>query len=627
MDSLQKKGPATALIISGVYFLGFSCFLFSQTNLSQQSASSEQRVLRFPGNFSVGTLCIEDAATEYCLQEFQLYHKSPQWKFLSQAQGEVVIAAGYRVQLLVNPECIKTPGQLKALSALKPDDLFSLKCDNWEPAQSLPDECVSCITALTGLRELSLIGYTLSNAAMKQLGKMPSLTILYPPDTTNAGVMEIAQIKTLKTLIFYKTRCTDKAMSLLRDLPQLETLNLSGPNFTDFATRYLPQIPGLSHLSLGSSFSDASLSWLSKCPALKSLQVNSETITDQGVKHISKIRTLEHLNIYPGYGITDAGIASLKDAPNLKGLSVPFAPLTDDSMRLLAEMPGLEHIDVGSEKITDAGIQALCRLTNLKYLTPSHSSNAVLTDASLEAISKLIHLEELNCSGKHFTSQGVEKLASLKKLRRLGMHFGRQDDRCLEVIAGLEHMESLSLSGVTIGGINKLNRLTKLKDVQFRKVKKDSSILNLSNLNQLEYIYLIMETRYDEKTRNQKELFLTDRDIQCFTNKPYLNFFCISGIDLDDESFKIIAAMKSLSNLQISGPTRLTDHAFELLPADSPMMAMRINEGHFTAAGLKHLEKLQNLGILALTSDTPFAPKDVSEFKKNSPVKNLELKP
>ena len=88
-----------------------------------------------------------------------------------------------------------------------------------------------------------------------------------------------------------------------------------------------------------------------------------------------------------------------------------------------------------------------------------------------------------------------------------------------------------------------------------------------------------------------------------------------------------MAALRKLNSLQLVGPTLLTDRAIEQLSPDIPLGVIRIDEGHFSSACLKHLEDFTHLNILSLTSDTAFNQKEINRFKRNNPIRQLKLTP
>ena len=92
------------------------------------------------------------------------------------------------------------------------------------------------------------------------------------------------------------------------------------------------------------------------------------------------------------------------DATLKRGSGIPEGPLT------------IERIDLNRQKITDADLDKLAGLTNLKYLG-LHS--AKIGAKGIEKIAALTTLVELELSYTALDDAGLEKLKALPKLEKL----------------------------------------------------------------------------------------------------------------------------------------------------------------------------------------------------------------
>ena len=73
-------------------------------------------------------------------------------------------------------------------------------------------------------------------------------------------------------------------------------------------------------------------------------------------------------------------------------------------------------VDLARSQVTDAGLAALAKMTNLERL---HLENTKITDAGLASLAGLQALEYLNLYGTKTTDAGVAKLATAKGLKKL----------------------------------------------------------------------------------------------------------------------------------------------------------------------------------------------------------------
>jgi hypothetical protein len=130
------------------------------------------------------------------------------------------------------------------------------------------------------------------------------------------------------------TPATDKDLRLLRHVPTVERVWLSGTHVSD---------AGLEHLEC--------------CPQLRFLALENTAITDAGAAEIAHHRNLESLSL-SGTQITDEGLAELAKLSHLKELWLRNTAITDDGYnRLQAALPGCQiQADTPSywRKITSA---------------------------------------------------------------------------------------------------------------------------------------------------------------------------------------------------------------------------------------------------------------------------------
>ena len=75
-------------------------------------------------------------------------------------------------------------------------------------------------------------------------------------------------------------------------------------------------------------------------------------------------------------------------------------------------------VELGMSRVTDAGLENLRGLTELRWL---HLSDAAITDAGLEHLSGLTRLETLNLENTKVTDTGLEQLKGLTQLQRVDL--------------------------------------------------------------------------------------------------------------------------------------------------------------------------------------------------------------
>lgn len=122
----------------------------------------------------------------------------------------------------------------------------------------------------------------------------------------------------------------------------------------------------------------------------------------------------------------------------LKSLMILGTFPTDDQLRRLAERaPDLEHLRLDGALLSDAGTEALGRLTRLKELRLSGRPGAAsaMSDATLATVGRLQELTTLVVTCGRFTDRGLEALRGISRLESLGL--GSFDSASGEVLGRL----------------------------------------------------------------------------------------------------------------------------------------------------------------------------------------------
>ncbi len=105
-----------------------------------------------------------------------------------------------------------------------------------------------------------------------------------------------------------------------------------------------------------------------------------------GVDFFDSVRT-----VYLYDKVRDEHLAHLKSVPEVESLMAGGPNVTDSGVAHLLDLHILKELSLGSDKVTDAGVAHIASLEELRYL-------------------------HLGCS---FTDEGLEQLATLKKLEKL----------------------------------------------------------------------------------------------------------------------------------------------------------------------------------------------------------------
>ncbi len=148
---------------------------------------------------------------------------------------------------------------------------------------------------------------------------------------TNAGLAHLKNLTELERLNLADTRITDAGLAHLKNLTALKRLNLEVTQITDAGLAHLKNMTSLESLKLPVQITDAGLVHLKNMTALESLNLTDTRITDAGLAHLKNMTSVERLNL--PRQITDAGLAHLKNLTSLKRLDLSETQITDAGLK------------------------------------------------------------------------------------------------------------------------------------------------------------------------------------------------------------------------------------------------------------------------------------------------------
>ena len=177
--------------------------------------------------------------------------------------------------------------------------------------------------------------------------------------------LELAKIRSLRGVtigcfgVGSEWATVDGDIAKLSAVKQLELLSLNVEPIKDDDLRFLATLPHLKSIEVNAGGSD------------ENFRREGPGLTDACAAHLSKVVNLESLTIHDDTELSDAFVDRLTAGKGkLKWLDLGSPLLTDESVRFLAERcPQLEHLRFRSDRLSDAGVEHLHRLRNLKSLS------------------------------------------------------------------------------------------------------------------------------------------------------------------------------------------------------------------------------------------------------------------
>ena len=185
-----------------------------------------------------------------------------------------------------------------------------------------------------------------------------------------------------------KSKMCDEQLHLLKDLPRLTTVSLSGPGITDRGIKVLSELPAVVDVALvDTTVSADGLSWLAKSGRITGLSLVGENVTDDLLYRLPRFSNLKDLQL-GRTRVTSEGLVPIRQMRNLSSLRIETSPnVGDDGLSHLSQCENLHWLHLANVNVCDKGLSHLGGCTGLRTLA----------------------LQKLNCDGS-----GLEKLTELR---------------------------------------------------------------------------------------------------------------------------------------------------------------------------------------------------------------------
>ncbi len=384
----------------------------------------------------------------------------------------------------------------------------------------------------------------------------------------------------------------------------------------------------------GQNFGDHGMIHLTQLKSLKTLNFSKAQcfISNEGLAQIAQIPNLEELNLDSRGEPTDEGLAHLTKMRSLKILKFPSLHLTDKGCAYLKQIKTLEILDsfTTSQDITDEGMIHLSELPNLKHLwiVNNNKDSKSYGDKGLESLAKCRKLEELVISSESITDAGMEHVAKLSNLKKLEIWDCLNiTDKGLASLRALDKLESLNIRtpNLTIAGINNLKEMPNLTSLTAQFIKRGDTILDVSTLTNLETLGIgIGSAKFH------------DEDLKCLSGLKHLTDLQLGERDYSDDGLVYLSGLTNLERLTIGG-SQITDEGLKHLAGMKNLRSLIIHReydnnirgflsgGDITDEGLRYLERFEHLSHMDITIDGDFSDEALWHFHQTFPDLILRL--
>lgn len=144
---------------------------------------------------------------------------------------------------------------------------------------------------------------------------------------------------------------------------RVTSVSLDCPQATDANLEHLKDMPHLMLLSLGGTAQSGL--------TIRGNEVveGASPLTDKGLKHLEGLSELASVRLWGCTNVTDEGVKHLQGLENLTWLRLGYSPISDAGIDSICHMSHLEKLDLTGTRVTAAGTAKLRRaLPNLEIV-------------------------------------------------------------------------------------------------------------------------------------------------------------------------------------------------------------------------------------------------------------------
>jgi hypothetical protein len=331
--------------------------------------------------------------------------------------------------------------------------------------------------------------------------------------------------------------------------------------------------------------------------------LNDTKATDDDLRVLAAFKQLKTLDL--GHTpITNAGLQRVAGLAELKVLIAPGIKATDDGMKYVGELKDLETLNLKFTPVGDAGLGHLAGLTRLHTLD---LSGRKVTDAGMPSLGKLRNLFHLGLHDTAITDEGMKSLAALTAMGNLILtSSGAVGDEGMKSVARMRRLRLLDVfgTGVTDRGLKELAGLPRLFSLNLGKTGvTDAGIRSLAGLAELQWLDLSYTDVTDEGLKGlarcrrltnlnlQSARFVTNAGMKELAGLPQLKHLMLAWTEITDAGLKEVARCPRLTHLTLT-ETEVTDAGLRELTSCAHLMLLNLGGARkVTAAGVAELEK------------------------------------
>ena len=452
-------------------------------------------------------------------------------------------------------------------------------------------------------------------------------------DFTEALAEQLAKIKGLKSLTIYHDHLTDKMLSNLSKIEQLEFVTIDTIAENLHTVDHLKTLSRLRSLNIGYSISAQEILELQQLKVLQYLRLRE--ITDEKAVSIAQLKNLKSLAL-SHLELTTAGWNTLNSLPYLHNLATMVSDKTD-----ISGLSKLQHLRTLHVETSRQYVHLLKTLYNLTSLSIDSYGREAFTEQEWCCLQDLKSLNALDLHAYKISYKGLRYLKGMAKLKSLHIQTNTSVEPdeldnvrylkslcqlvipCSKIgdngLAALQELPGLNFLDISRGeisdeGLSHLEKLTKLTylNLSGNTLISDKGLVKLQKLSQLKFLSL-MDTHFQ------------GNGFQYLKNCKQLQTLLLSGSGVSDDVLAYVAQLPTLRRL-ILWYTEVADPGIAYLRKHPSLMAIDLSGADYlTNRGIEYLTEIPHLQYLRFSSSSLLDDGCANSFAKMKNLKSLYL--
>ena len=421
----------------------------------------------------------------------------------------------------------------------------------------MSDNVMERLPQLDHVTRLNLGGSKqLTDKGLSHLANMPQLQELdlsgYPGGRiTDRGLEVLRHLPELRRFqMCWQRGISDAGVANLRFCDRLESVDLLGTPTGDGAINALTGKPKLRTFKTGRLVTDAGLPLLHQFPVFKTWHGGE-------IEYSLMSADAEPNHLLLDGPFSDQGFASVVGLNGLFGLSFfwHISALTANGLKLLVELPNLGFLGCQDELCDDEAMRHIAAIPRLRMLM---GQGSVASDDGFAALSRSQTIEYIwgrecpNLGGRGFAA-----LAAMPALRGLAVSCKNVDDSALSALPRFPALRGLMPMDVPDDGFRHVGRCEQLEDLwcMYCRDTGDTATEHITGLSRLKSYYAGASQ-------------ITDRSLEMLgqmTSLERLEFWECTGIT--DSGVAFLTGLPRLREVSVGGSPRVTREGVAVFPA------------------------------------------------------------